>query len=184
MVYSEKANIWVDIYLQSGTGASTASAYGATITNTREWLNHIDDFAEVGKRLLHDHEFQIIAAGSNEETNIAGSADPVTTGGHSDTAGRRMISDIGCEDCCGAYWQWLLTPSARLDDGTAGGWIDLPDSKGSFYTYGTNGYGNTQLLAGGHWGDGSHCGSRSRNASNYRWVVYSINGGRACVEPL
>jgi hypothetical protein len=184
MVYSDKANIWVDIYLQSGTGASTASAYGGTVTVSREWLNHIDDFAEVGKRLLHDHEFQIIAAGSNEETNINGSANPGTTGGHIDTASRRMISNIGCEDCCGAYWQWLLTPSARLDNGTAGGWIDLPDSKGSFYTYGTNGYGNTQLRAGGYWGNGSNCGSRSRIAGSYRWNVGSDNGGRACVEPL
>jgi hypothetical protein len=184
MVYSEKANIWVDIYLQSGTGVSTASAYGGTVTVSREWLNHLDDFAEVGKRMLHDHEFQIIAAGSNEETNIAGSAAPGTTGGNSDTASRRMISDIGCEDCCGAYWQWLLTPSARLNDGTAGGWIDLPNSKGSFYTYGTNGYGNTQLLAGGNWDGGAICGSRSRYANFYRWLVDSRIGGRACVEPL
>jgi hypothetical protein len=184
MVYSDKANIWVDIYLQSGTGASTASAYGGTVTVSREWLNHIDDFAELGKRLLHDHEFQIIAAGSNEKTNIAGSSAPGTTGGHVDTASRRMISNIGCEDCAGAYWQWLLTPSVKLDDGTAGGWIDLPDNKGSFYTYGTNGYGNTQLRAGGAWGDGTYCGSRSRIASVWRGFGYSTMGGRACVEGL
>lgn len=184
MVYSEKAGIWVDIYLQSGTGVSTASAYGGTVTASREWLNHIDDFAEVGKRLLHDHEFQIIAAGSNEETNIAGSSAPGITGGHSDTASRRMISNIGCEDCCGAYWQWLLTPSVKLDYGTTAGWIDLPNSKGSFYTYGNNGYGNTQLRAGGSWGLGASCGSRSRAASGWRWYVAAEIGGRACVEPL
>ena len=153
MVWSEKAGIWVDIYLASGTGANTASVYGGTISDSRNWMDFVDDFGAVGKQLLSDQEFQIIAANSNEETNIAGSADPVTTGGHSDTAGRRMISDIGCEDCAGAMWQWLSTPSARLDDGTAGGWIDLPGAKGSFYTYGTNGYGNTQLLAGGRWPD-------------------------------
>jgi len=182
MVWSDEAKLWVDIYLQSGTGGSTASAYGATITDTRDWNDFVDDLGAVGKRLLSDMEYQLIAAGSNEETNISGSADPVTTGGHSDTAGRRMISNIGCEDCCGAMWQWLQTPSARLDDGTAGAWYDLPNSKGSFYTYGTNSYGNTQLLAGGYWGNGTDCGSRCRNAERYRWATSSILGARGCAR--
>lgn len=115
MVYSEGANIWVDIYLTSGTGASTASVNGGTISDTRDWLSFVDDFAAVKKSMLSDIEFQIIAAGSNEETNIAGSADPVTTGSHSDTAGRRMISNIGCEDCCGVMWQWLRDYGYRYD---------------------------------------------------------------------
>lgn len=183
MVYSEEANIWVDIYLQSGTGASTGSAYGATIIDTRTWLDHVDDFAAVKKKLLSDVEFQIVAAGSNEETNISGSADPGTTGGHSDTAGRRMISNIGCEDCCGAMWQWLQTPSARLDDGTAAGWYNLPGSKGSFYTYGTNQYGNTQLRAGAYWDDGASSGSRARSAGGMRWNANSAVGGRGRAEP-
>lgn len=117
MVWSAQANIWVDIYLASSTGATTASVYNAVITDTRDWMDFVDDGAAVLKRLLHDHEFQIIAALSNEETNIAGGADPVTTGGHSDTAGRRMISDIGVEDACGALWQWLLDQSYRYDGG-------------------------------------------------------------------
>ncbi len=120
MVFDEKSRIWVDIYLASGTGASTASAFGATISDNRNWMDFVDDGGAVGKRLLTDHEFQLAAAGSNEETNIAGSADPVTTGGHSDTASRRMISNIGCEDMCGAMWQWLLDQSFRCDpDGTS-----------------------------------------------------------------
>ncbi len=117
MVYSEAASIWVDIYLASGTGGATASAYGGTISDTRDWMDFVDDGAAVNKRLLWDPEFQTIAAGSNEETNIAGGADPVTTGGHSDTAGRRMISDIGVEDACGAMWQWLVDQSYRYDAG-------------------------------------------------------------------
>lgn len=119
MVYSQKANLWVDIYLASGTGSSTASVNGATISDTRTWLDFVDDGASVFKRMLRDREFQIIAAGSNEETNITGSADPVTAGGHIDTAARRMISSIGCEDCCGALDQWLDEQSFRCDpDGT------------------------------------------------------------------
>jgi hypothetical protein len=119
MVFSDQANIWVDIYLASGNGASTASAYGATIKDTRDWLDFTDDGAAVKKRMLRDREFQIIAAKSNEGTNITGSSDPVTTGGHIDTASRRMISDIGCEDCCGVEDQWLDEQSFRCDpDGT------------------------------------------------------------------
>jgi len=118
MVFSEAADIWVDIYLQSGTGANTASVYGATITDNRNWMDFVDDAGAVKKRLLNDIEFQLIAAGSNEKTNIYGSADPGTTGGHVDTAGRRMISNIGCEDCCGAMWQWLDEQSYRYDGGS------------------------------------------------------------------
>jgi len=109
------APIWTMIYLASVTGTNTTSAYGGVITDTRNWMDFVDDFAAIGCRMLEDDEFQAIATGSNEETNIAGSADPVTTGGHSDTAGRRMISNIGCEDCCGAMWQWLRTQSYRYD---------------------------------------------------------------------
>jgi hypothetical protein len=119
MFYVPGTGWWVDIYLASQTGASTRSAYGATISDTRDWNSYVDDFAAVGKRLLDDWLFQVAFFGSNEETNIAGSADPVTTGGHSDTAGRRMISYYGGEDGCGAMWQWLLDQSYRLDfDGT------------------------------------------------------------------
>ena len=119
MVYSKAINKWVDIYLASGTGVNTASVNGGTISDSRTWNDFVDDGAAVNKRLLRDVEFQTIAAGSNEQTNIAGSADPVTTGGHSDTAGRRMISNIGCEDCCGVMWQWLDEQSFRCDpDGT------------------------------------------------------------------
>lgn len=176
--------IWVDIYLASGTGSSTASVNGATISDNRNWMDFVDDFGAVKKQLLDDIEFQLIAAGSNEETNITGSADPVTTGGHSDTAARRMISNIGCEDCCGALWQWLLTPSARLDDGTAGIWIDLAGAKGSFYTFGTNGDGNTQLQAGGGWANAAICGSRCRTAYCSRWFAYSSIGGRGRSQKL
>ena len=182
MVFSQESNVWVDIYLQSGTGATTASANGGTITDTRPWFDHVDDMAAVSKRLLREHEFQTIAAGSNEETNINGSADPVTTGGHSDTASRRMISDIGCEDCCGALWQWTLTPQARLDNGTAAIWINLPGARGSYYTYGTNGYGNTRLLAGGDWHSGTTCGSRARSADSYPWYTASRIAGRGCAR--
>ncbi|MEE8484223.1 MAG: hypothetical protein V3S46_06455, partial [Nitrospinota bacterium] len=181
LVYDEGTNLWVQIYLASGTGSSTASVYNATISDIRDWMDFNDDGAAIGMRLLHDHEFQSIAAGSNEETNISGSSNPGTTGGHSDTASRRMISDIGCEDCVGVTAQLLLTSSARLSDGTASGWYDLPGAKGSIFSYGTSKYGNTQLSAGGDYNDTERCGSRSRKALNYRWYTSTGLGGRfAC----
>ena len=115
MVYCAAAGIWVDIYLQSGTGSATASVYGGTVVASRNWMDFVDDLGAVSKQMLTDVEFQLAAAGGNEGTNIAGSTNPVTTGGHNDTAGRRMISNIGCEDCAGAFYQWLNEQSYRYD---------------------------------------------------------------------
>ena len=208
MVYVEPINKWVDIYLASGTGSSTLSVNGGTISDNRTWLDFVDDFAAVKKSLLDDSEFQTSAAGSNEETNIVGSADPVTTGGHSDTASRRMISNYGLEDCAGAMWQWLKDQSSRFDGAAnhthqvtvsgdpetvtsgnpsgdvapAWGYQDLPGSKGSLYKQGT--YGDVKLLAGGNWTTASLSGSRARSASNYRWDANTLIGGRGRAEPI
>lgn len=199
--------IWVALYLASGTGSSTASANGATISDTRDWMSFVDDFAAIGCRMLEDDEFQAIAAGSNEETNIAGSADPVTTGGHLDTAGRRMISNIGCEDCCGAMNQWLRTQSYRFDgaanhthqvvvsgdpetvtSGNPSGdvapafaYYDLPGAKGGLYKQGT--YGDVKLYAGGTWSFAAYAGSRCRYATYWRWASPANLGGRFGAEP-
>jgi hypothetical protein len=184
MVWCEEANIWVDIYLQSGTAATTASAYGATITDTRTWMDHVDDLGAVGKRLLDDGEFQKIAAGGNEETNIAGSADPGTTGGHIDTASRRMISAIGCEDCAGVMYQWLSDQSDRDVATVAWDWYDLPGNKGSLYNAnGGSGSADVKLQAGGYWVDGANCGSRCRYANSPRWDADSDSGARGAAEP-
>jgi hypothetical protein len=119
MAYCGLTKLWVDIYLASGTGASTLSVNGGTISDNRSWNDFVDDGGAVGKRLLEDYEFQLCAEGSNQKTNITGSTDPVTTGGHIDTASRRMISNCGLEDCAGAMYQWLLDQSYRWDsDGT------------------------------------------------------------------
>lgn len=185
MVYLPESGLWVDIYLMSGTGSSTESAKDATITDTRNWMDFCDDLGAVGKRLLTDCEFQVAAAGSNEETNISTATDPVTTGGHTDTGGRRMISNYGLEDCAGTMWQWLLDQSWRADGLPDTGdptwsWYDLPGSKGSFYKQGS--YGDTKLWAGGSWGQGLSCGSRCRHAYGYRWNADESIGGRGCAR--
>ncbi len=205
MVYDPYTTKWVQIYLASDNGASgVQSVYNATILDTLDWMTFVDRGAKVGVRLLDDDQFQAIAEGSNQQTNIVGSADPVTTGGHSDTAGRRMISNIGCEDCTGAMWQWLITQSFRLEgshqhtenidvaytqnalttltDIATWNWYTLPGSKGSLYRQGT--YGDIKFLAGGAWYEGSDCGSWSRTARYSRWDASSSIGGRFCAEPL
>lgn len=182
MVYSEGINKWVDIYLASGTGASTASVYAATITDTRDWNDFTDDGGAVKKKMLTDPEFQVIATGSNEATSIYGSGDPGTTGGHIDTASRRMISNIGVEDACGALWQWLDEHATMWEDAVTAGWYDLPGDKGQLYRVAkTN---DVQLIAGGNWVHGVLCGSRSRVTNNSRWTATSDLGCRFCAEPV
>jgi hypothetical protein len=203
MAYDDHQALWVDIYLTSGTGDTTASANGATISDSRDWMDFVDDLGAVSKRLLDDHEFQLAARGSNEETNIDGSSDPVTTGGYVDTSGRRMISDIGLEGMCGQMYQWLITQGYRADnfthshtvdtatsntaeptttDEAAPGfsWYNLPGSQGSLYRQG--GYGDVKLHAGGYWNAGSLCGPRCRGARYGRWYTASSLGGRGCAR--
>lgn len=181
MFYDEGTDLWVDIYLASGTGASCASVNGATITDTRNWMDFVDDGHAVKKQLLTDSQFQSAAAGSNEETNIAGSADPTTTGGHSDTAARRMLSHLFMEDGCGALYQWLNEQSAMYDDSIAAGWYDLDGAKGSLYRpVDTN---DVKLPAGGDWAEAASCGSRCRGASYFRWHTASYLGARFGAKP-
>jgi hypothetical protein len=203
MAYDDRQDLWVDIYLTSGTGELTVSAYDATISDDRDWMDFVDDLGAVNKRLLDDHEFQVAARGSNAETNIQGSSDPVITGGYVDEAGRRMISDIGLEGMCGQMYQWLITQGYRADgfthshtvdtttsnaseptssdDAAPGfGWYDLPGSQGLLYRQG--GYGDVKLRAGGYWAYGSYCGPRCRVAFSGRWSTYAGLGGRGCAR--
>ncbi len=180
LTYDPRTAAWVNIYLDSddGTGG-IQSVYEATTLDTIDWMDYRDCLAKVGMIMNDDGEFASLALGSNEETNIAGSADPVTTGGHSDTAGRRMISNIGCEDCAGALSQWLRDTSANYDADVAIGWLNLAGAKGSFYRpVDTD---EIKLLAGGDWSAVMDCGSRCR-LSNHGCVntnTYICGRGRS-----
>lgn len=173
MVYDKDTDMCVDIYLQSGKGSNARSAYNATHTVSRQPINHQEDMRQVGKRLLQDFEFSSAALGSNERTNITGSADKTTVGGHVDTANRRMISAIGCEECCGYIWQFIgeLGPVGN----NTNGWASNKDGHDSFGQW----YGEPRvMLSGGHWGSGARCGSRSRHADAVRSLVGVDCGGR------
>lgn len=161
--YEELTDCWIAIYLPSWDGTKLVSVYNGVIADgasTKKWHGEAfyEQFAKQGMRLVWRHEFQMGAKGSNEQTNIQGSSDPNTTGGHVDTAGRRMISNIGLEDCCGVLWQFAM------DLGFAGGsgWTNSVynssvDDRSYGQTYGTL----YRLLLGACWLDGGSSGSRS-----------------------
>lgn len=200
-------NRWIDIHLASGAGSSCTSVFNATIKDNVDWYSFVEYGRLQGKRLLYPHEFQNAAYGSNEETSIAGSADPVSCIFPLDTAGRSMISYIGAIMMCGGLYQWGLGGGYRFDAAAAHthqvtvsgeaqtvtsgaasadvapafGYYDLPGAKGSLHCQGT--YGLIEPIFGGRWGDGTRCGSRCRFLNCWPWAAYSDIGGRFCAEP-
>lgn len=202
MVYIEPLNKWAYIYNASGTQFIPVSAFGGTILDTITWFQGRDAASRVGMKLPTDAEFGVLAAGSNEGTNILGSADPVTVTAAVDTAGRRMISNYGCEGCCGIQVQWLDVLGYRFDGaaahthtiavtGDAGTFTsgnpsaDVAPSwsykantnyKGSLYTQGT--YGIVSELGGCGWGSGTNCGTLGRFMNSNPWTGGSTAGIR------
>lgn len=183
--YEELTDCWIAIYLPSWDGTKLVSVYNGVIadgSSTKKWHGEAfyEQFAKQGMRLVWRHEFQMGAKGSNEQTNIQGSSDPNTTGGHVDTAGRRMISNIGLEDCCGVLWQF------SMELGFAGGssWTNSVynssvDDRSYGQTYGTF----YRLLLGSLWSNGSSCGSRSANCADPLAHVLVYGSSRGASEP-
>lgn len=183
--YEELTDCWIAIYLPSWDGTKLVSVYNGVIADgasTKKWHGEAfyEQFAKQGMRLVWRHEFQMGAKGSNEQTNIQGSSDPNTTGGHVDTAGRRMISNIGLEDCCGVLWQF------SMDLGFAGGsgWTNsVYDSSVDDRSYGQT-YGTLyRLRLGSSWYRGANCGSRSADCGDSSAYVYVSYSSRGASEP-
>ena len=161
--------LWVDIYLTSTSGGNLASIYNGTILDGNSdpdyhWYNYVELFAEVDKRLPFQSEFMSFADGSNQETDQDPDWDPATTGGHSDSASRRMISNIGAEDCAGNRRQWGQDTAA--DDFTAGNVVADRTADTTSYDY-ANSIGKgmqeeapDRVLLGGKWSSGVEAGSR------------------------
>ena len=185
MVYCDKVDFWVDIYLNSWDGNKLVSVYkGVTADGTSTKKFHgelfVDELAKLNKRLPPRRVFQAIMKGSNERTNVKGSTDVNITGGNVDTAGRRMISNYGCEDGCGFLWQW----SEDIGFAGGGGWnnsvyASSVDSASFGQTYGTL----FRAPLGGNWVDGGSCGSRSVACDVSSARVGADCGGRGACEP-
>ena len=142
MVWVEGINKWVDVYLPSWSTEESklVSIYHGAVAdggeqNGKRWDggDFLQEFGLIGKHLPMRDDFLVFAKGSNEETAV-GWPDPVYTGGHVDTEGRRMISNYGIEDCCGYLYQWT---SNLVSGGT-----------------------EYRAYVGGEWGEGNMCGSR------------------------
>ena len=206
---------WYDIYLASYNGSKLVSVYGGTTADgTSSPPFHgerfVEYFGKVNKRPISRDEFCVIAKGSNENTNIYGSSDPNTTGGHKDTNNRRMISNYGLEDCCGALWQFTSDihgmPSA--DNSSTKSYMygimnQTVDAEFWIHGYNWNNKsvhasaidGSTQLygscygamvrcLVGGHWDNGSNCSSRCSDWSALSSVFWDCSGSRGSSEPI
>lgn len=185
LAYDEVSECWLSIYQLSWDGTKLVSVYNGVIadgTSTKKWHGEafIEQLMNQKMRLPWRHEFQMAAKGSNEGTSIKNAADPNTTGGHVDSNNRRMISNIGLEDCCGCSWQWAM------DLGFAGGsaWNDsVYNSSVDSQRYGQS-YGTLyRLLLGASWLDGSYCGSRSVGCDDGSSSVASRYSARGASEP-
>ena len=193
MVYVDGIDMWIDIYLCSWTGTTasktlkTISKFGAVTgdgASTEKFhpLKWEQTMGTQKKRLPWVREFRTFSVGSNQSTNIKGSADVNTTGGHSDTAGRRMISDFGIEDCCGFLWQWCSdVGSATTGSSSYGNGFDANDRsdvKGQIYG------AEYRPFVGGNWAYGALCGSRAATWTYGSLGLSSNYGARGASEPL
>ena len=185
LAYDEVSECWLSIYQLSWDGTKLVSVYNGVIADgasTKKWHGEafIEQLMNQKMRLPRRQEFQMAAKGSNEGTVIKNAADPNTTGGHVDSNNRRMISNIGLEDCCGCSWQWAM------DLGFAGGlgWNDsVYNSNVDSQRYGQS-YGTLyRLLLGACWHDGSACGSRSVFCHDGSSSVLSDCSARGASEP-
>ena len=191
---------WVDIYLASWSGSKLVSVYGGTIADgysSTPFHGELfsEKFGEVGKHLPSRDSFMHFAKGSNEMTSIYGSSDPGTAGGHKDTASRRMISNIGCEDCCGALWQWTSDiwgmPNNYVSDttnkqisGKIGNTAQTTSAEGDHWTYGyvwqEDGRGTTNITIDGALNvRGRAYGTLVRALVGGRWGFGSDCGSRS-----
>jgi hypothetical protein len=182
MTLSNDGN-WIGIYLPSYVGTLLKSVYGGTIADgSNGWHGYKFEqwFGDIKQKLISQVEFVTASIGSNQGTNISGSADPVTTGGHSDTAGRRIISDIGCEDMAGALYQWSRDTGGVYSSGAS--WANAFDANDSGVA-GQHYNAPYRAGLGGTWNDGVYCGSRFSFWIFSPLYLSSNVSARACAEP-
>lgn len=199
MIWADFDGRWYDIYLAGVVSGKLVSQYGAIIADgasspAYSGEKFVEEFAKVKKRPLYRNEFMVLAKGSNEGTNIYGSTDPNTAGGHNDTAGRAMISNYFMEEMCGALWQW----SADTFEYYPGAGWNSPNLYLDGYSWQTASVYNSAVDAqqygschgllrrarlGGNWGDGGYCGSRCVACAYFSSSAWSYSGSRGSSEP-
>lgn len=191
MVYVDGLDLWVDIYLAGFEGTNVdntlklVSKYGVPVADggsspeAFHWYKFSQVFGLQKKRMLQQSEFVVSSLGSNQSTNILGSADPITTGGHKDTTNRRMISNYGLEDCCGCHWQWGAEGGGGNTGGALGNAYDVNDKNVGGQQY----MAPYKALLGGNWEGGVTCGSRASNWSDSPGFLSAICGSRGASEP-
>ncbi|MGF7157596.1 hypothetical protein [Bartonella heixiaziensis] len=121
---------------------------------------------------MNDEEFVSAMYGSNDKTSIQGKQAPTLkhSGGHVDTANRRMISHIGCEDGCGYLCQFLSGAFAMQIQSSSTLWS-------SFKTE------INVLVGGGTWQDDTNSGPFFRNGLYSRTSSDEKLGARGCSQP-
>ena len=176
--------VWVDIYLPSlGAGGKLVSKYNVTIAdggNGWHTYEFEQNFGVIAKRSISQVEFVVASLGSNQSTNILGSVDPVTTGGHKDTANRRMVSNIGCEDMCGALWQWSRDAGGVQTTATWANAYDANDTGVGGQHY----QAPARALLGGAWNAAAVCGSRASYWNYNPLALYADSSGRGSAESV
>ena len=192
MAYDEGTDMWYSIYLLSYTGAYSTdnlqlvSKYGGVIADGKSTeAFHPAKFEQVlateKMRLPYQREFVAYSIGSNQATTIKGATDPTTTGGHVDSKGRRMISNIGLEDCCGVMWQY---GADKYGVYTSGDYTNRYDSNDR-YVYGKLGHKDYYAAMGGGYGfGGAVCGSRAAYWGDSSLTLAAGLGARGASEPL
>jgi len=115
LVWIPSVSVWAMIYSPTGTWPNLTWQYNGTVAHSLTLRKIRTAYMPLAFRLPNRCEFIGLAIGSNVNTTINGGADPSLTGGHSDAYGRRLVSSMGCEDCCGAHAQVLtdLTESGK-----------------------------------------------------------------------
>ena len=184
MVYDSGTGKWVDIYLASVSGTTLISLNGGTIADGASavkfhWYKFVQWLGRQKKKLPNQAEFMALSYGANQGTNITGDADPGTTAGHTDSAGRRMISNIGCEDCCGVLWQWGRD---RGGGQSAASYVDAYDANDDAGSLGQHYLAPNCVIFGGDWNDGVQCGSRGSYWGGGPLLLNSTVGARGLSE--
>ena len=179
-----RSGMWTDIYLPSISGSTLVSVNNGTImtgTTSPAFTTYKFEqwYGQQGMKTISQIEFVAASLGANQGTNITGSTNPGTTGGHTDTAGRRMISSDGCEDMCGVMWQWTRDMGG-ITSGPA--WSNAYDGNDSGVA-GQQYQAPYRGLLGGPWTNGAYCGSRSSNWDNSPLNLSGYISARGVAEP-